>query len=296
MAAYVSHDTGAASRSVTVAAGTDRLLVAVAFSSAATGARSATYNGVAMSVATTANQWVQIFYMLSPPVGSATLAVTGANISTVLAAHYTGIGSFQAAQQATGVASASFSPNAGGLIVYGQSAGSTSHTAVASTNERHDSGGDWYGDRIVASSGSVTVGTTSATDPDYAGAIFLDSVGVSGAINAPKATSAGSAEPITDVSVSGAVTAPVPTVSASLGIVVSASGAVTAPVATSAGTAAYPTVSVSGAVTVSLPTVGGGILELLVPAPGVLGGARGSVTIVSPSVRVRTPRARGSVE
>lgn len=233
-AAYVSHDTGAASRSVTVAAGTDRLLVAIALSTASTGARSATYGGVAMNVATTANGWVQIFYMLAPPVGSATLAVTGSNISTVVAAHYTGIVSFQGGQQATGVPSASFSPTGPGLVAFGMVASSTSHTPVASTNERVDSGGDYYADRIVAAGGSVTVGVSSATDPDYAGAIFLEGVSGSGTPSAPAPASSGSAT-----------------------VEVAASGAAAAPAPTASGSGGPPEVNVSGAVTALQPSASG---------------------------------------
>lgn len=259
MAAFVSFTTGAASRSVTVAAGTDRLLVAVALSSASTAARSATYNGVAMSVATTANGWAQIFYMLAPPVGSATLSVTGANISEVVAAHYTGIGGFQTASQAS-TASASFSPSWGGVIVFGMVAASTSHTPLASTTERIDSAGDYYADRIVSASGSVNVGVSSATDPDYAGAIFLDSVVASGTPSSPA-----------------------PSVSGAANIEVAASGTPTAPAPTVAGSADIDVVSVSGSVTAALPSVGG-LAEVVVSVSG-------SIAALSPTAAGRVSAA-----
>lgn len=237
MAAYVSHDTGAASRSVTVASGTDRLLVAVALSTADSPARSATYGGVGMQVAQTDNGWAQIFYMLNPPVGSATLAVSGSDISTVVAAHYTGIGSFHSGQEAS-AASASFSPTMPGLIVFGMVAASTSHTALAGTNERVDAGGDYYADRIIASAGAVSVGVSAATDPDYAGAIFRDSVNVSGNVSAPLPTVSGAATPVVGdpVDAEGDVAAPTPTASGSVSVLVAASGSVSAPLPTVSGT------------------------------------------------------------
>jgi hypothetical protein len=293
MAAFVSSTTGVASRSVTVAAGTDRLLVAIALSSASTSARTATYNGVSMSVATTANGWVQIFYMLAPPVGSATLAVSGSNISEVIAAHYTGIGSFQSGQQAS-VASASFSPNWGGAIVFGMVAASTSHTPLANTTERLDSGGDYYADRIVTASGSVNVGVSSATDPDYAGAIFLDSVVASGTPTAPVATASGAATIV--VAASGTPTAPAPSASGSVSVnAVAASGAVTAP-APSVGGLVDIVVSVSGAVTAPSPDVDGRVSAATHPhAQVTLTRPQASVSLVETVARASAPRARGSV-
>lgn len=320
MAAFVSFTTGVASRSVTVPAGTDRLLVAIAHSSASTAARTATYNGVSMSVASTANGWTQIFYMLNPAAGAATLAVSGANVSSVVAAHYTGIGSFQSGQQGS-VASASFSPNAGGAIVFGMVASTTTHTPVASTNERQE-GGDYYADRLVTTSGSVTVGVTTATAPDYAGAIFLDSVNASGSINAPKATSTGTATPVAaTVSVSGSITAPKAASAGTALTAVNASGSITAPKATSTGIAAAllpgtdlagaltapkatsagsvsVTVKASGSVTAPVATVSGSVTVVGTDTPhaGVARSqARGSATPSLPTATFSTPRARGSV-
>lgn len=253
MAAFVSDTTGAASRSVTVPAGTDRLLVVVALYSSTNTAQSATYGGAAMSVANTANGFVQIFYLLSPTAGAATLTVTGSSVDTVVAAHYTGVGSFQSGQQATGVPSASFSPNTGGVIVFGMEAVSTTHTPVANTNERYDTGGGYYADRIVSGSGAVTVGVSSATSPDYAGAIFLDA----------------------GVNSSGTPTAPAPTVSGAASITVAASGSAAAPAPTASGGVNVNVVSVAGAPSLPHPTVSG--------SAGVVVGVSGSATAPSPS-------------
>jgi hypothetical protein len=280
VAAFVSNTTGVASRSVTVPAGTDRLLVAVALYGSTNAAQSATYGGVAMSVASNANGFVQIFYMLNPPAGSATLAVTGSSVDTVVAAHYTGVGSFQSGQQAS-VASASFSPNAGGVIVFGMEATSTSHTPLAGTNERLDSAGTYYADRIVSSSGSVTVGVSTATGPDYAGAIFLDSVNASGTPTAPSPAGSGAASAGTSasgtptapspagsgsvaitVSASGTPTAPSPAGSGTPAVVVSASGAATAPHPTALGAESLAPVSVSGAVSAIVPSASGSAVRL----------------------------------
>lgn len=297
MAAFVSFTTGVASRSVTVPAGTDRLLVAIAHSSASTAARTATYNGVSMSVASTANGWTQIFYMLNPTAGAATLAVSGANVSSVVAAHYTGVGSFQSGQQAS-VASASFAPNMGGAIVFGMVASTTSHTPVASTNERQD-GGDYYADRIVTTSGSVTVGVSAATDPDYAGAIFGDSVNASGTPTAPVATvTSGTATVTTGISVSGSPSAPAPSVSGTVAVIVSVSGTPTAP-APSVSASALPVIpTVSGSVTAPVPSVSGSV-----EIPGddhhhsavSVSGASGLVTPSLPVASVSGPGARSSV-
>lgn len=295
MAAFVSVTTGAASRSVTVPAGTDRLLVVVALYSSSNAAQSATYGGVSMSVANTANGFVQIFYLLAPTAGAATLTVTGSSVDTVVAAHYTGVGSFQSGQQATGVASASFSPNTGGVVVFGMEAVSTTHTPVANTNERYDTGGGYYADRIVASSGAVTVGVSSATSPDYAGAIFLDAgVNGSGTPTAPAPTVAGAAA-ITVVA-SGSAAVPAPTVSGNVNVnVVSVAGTPTLPHPTVAG-AATVIVSVSGSVTMPSPSaagesVGSTHANALVTARG----ARGAVTIAQPLALITAATSHGTV-
>ncbi len=294
MAAFVSVTTGAASRSVTVAAGTDRILVVVALYTATIGAQSATYDGVSMSVATTDNGFAQVFYMLSPPVGSATLAVTGSLFDTVVAAHYTGVGSFQSGQQAS-VASASFSPNTGGVIVFGMEAVSTTHTPVANTNERYDTGGGYYADRIVAGSGAVTVGVSSATLPDYAGAIFLDAgVNASGTPTAPAPTVSGAANIV--VAASGTPSAPAPTATGGANVaVVSVAGTPSAPVATASG-AASDIVSVSGSVSAPAPSATGeSVGATHAHAEVRVHGAAGSVSVHEPFARVSGSRARGSV-
>jgi hypothetical protein len=276
MAAFVSSTSGVASRSVTVAAGTDLLVALVCFGSSNV-ARSATYGGVAMSVATTADGFVQIFYQLAPPVGTATLAVTGTSVDTVIAAHYSGIGSFQSAQVGT-TASASFSPNTGGVIVFGMEASSTSHTPLSGTNERFDSGGAYYGDNLVSSSGSVSVGVSTATSPDYAGAIFLNSVNASGTPTAPSPVGSGSASAGT--SASGTPTAPHPTVSGTATVTVAASGTPTAPspvgsgtpavVVAASGTPAAPHPTAAGSESLAPVSVSGAVAALL---PGVQGSA-----------------------
>jgi hypothetical protein len=320
-AAFVSLTTGAASRSVTVPAGTDRLLLVACIGSDVVASRTVTYNGVTLDVASTGNDYVQIHYMLSPPTGAATLDVSGGSLSTVVAAHYTGVGSFQAASGNEGsVASLSFTPSGAGLVVAGISAVSTSHTPVAGTNERHDSVGEWYGDRIVASAGAVTVGVTTATDPDLAGAVFLEpitSVSASGAISAPKPTAAGSASvivassgaitapkptvsgaaAITVAAASGALTAPAPTVSGAASVVVSASGAINAPKPTASGSAALAGIDASGTPAVPKPTASGTATVTVaasgtpsVPKPTVSGSASvlvdasGAVTAPAPTV------------
>lgn len=295
MAAFVSVTTGAASRSVTVPAGTDRLLVAVALYSSSNGAQSATYGGVAMSVASTANGFVQIFYLLAPTAGAATLTVTGSSVDTVVAAHYTGVGSFQSAQQATGVPSASFSPNTGGVVVFGMEAVSTTHTPVANTNERYDSGGGYYADHIVSSSGAVTVGVSSATSPDYAGAIFLDAgVNSSGTPTVPSPTVSGAADIV--VAASGSATTPHPTVSGSVNVnVVSVAGTPAAPRPTAAGAAAI-VVSVSGSVSMTAPSAVGESVGSTNPNALVsIRVARGAVTIAEPVATLSRRAASGSV-
>jgi hypothetical protein len=281
-AAYVSHDTGAASRSVTVPAGTDRLLVAIALSNASTGARTATYGGVSMSVASSANGWVQIFYMLAPTAGSATLAVSGANISTVVAAHYTGIGSFQSGQQATGSASANFSPNMAGLIAFGMVAGSSPSTPVASTAERYDSGGDWYGDRLVTGSGTVSVGVSSTTDPDYAGAIWLESRNLTGAATTNGTSSSGT---ITTPGFVGAVTTNGTTASGTVTVTVAATGAASKSLASTSGTAAV-LVALSGSPSSSAATASGtaGVVVSLTGAATTNGATASGVLVRIPPV------------
>jgi hypothetical protein len=294
MAAFVSVSTGAASRSVTVPAGTDRILVVVALYSSTNAAQSATYNGVSMSVANTANGFVQVFYMLSPPAGAATLAVTGSSVDTIVAAHYTGVGSFQSGQQAS-VASASFSPTTGGVVVFGMEATSTAHTPVANTNERYDSGGGYYADRIVTGAGAVTVGVSSATGPDYAGAIFLDAgVNASGTPSAPAPSASGAAS--IRVNASGSASAPHPTATGSASVnVVSVAGSVAAPHPTAAGVA-RSVISVSGSVTAPSPSASGHVSASTHPRSVVsTNGPHTSSAVHELVSRFTARRARGSV-
>lgn len=294
MAAFVSVTTGAASRSVTVPAGTDRLLVVVALYASTNAAQSATYGGVSMNVATTANGFVQIFYLLAPTAGAATLTVTGSSVDTVVAAHYTGVGSFQSAQQAS-VASASFSPNTGGVIVFGMEATSTVHTPLANTNERYDSAGGYYADRLVTGSGAVTVGVSSATGPDYAGAIFLDAgVNASGTPTAP-APSASGAAAITVVA-SGSAAAPHPTAAGGANVaVVSVAGTPNVPSPSAAG-AANVVVSASGSISAPVCTaVGESVGATSFNATVAVRGSRSSVTIADPSASFSAVRAASSV-
>lgn len=294
MAAFVSFTTGAASRSVTVPAGTDRLLVVVALYSSSNAAQSATYGGVAMSVASTGNGFVQIFYMLAPTAGAATLTVTGSSVDTVVAAHYTGVGSFQTATQSS-AASQTVSPNTGGVIVFGMEAVSTTHTPLANTNERYDSGGGYYGDRLVTGSGSVSVGVSSATSPDSAAAVFLDAgVNASGTPTAPSPTGSGAATVI--VAASGTPTAPAPTASGSANInVVSVAGTPSAPSPTAAGAASI-VVSVSGSVSMPAPTaVGEAVGATRFNALVTVTSAASGVTIAGPTASLGGTRAASSV-
>jgi hypothetical protein len=257
------------------------------------GAQSATYGGVSMSVASTANSFVQIFYMLAPTVGAATLAVTGSSVDTVVAAHYTGVGSFQAGQQAS-VASASFSPSTGGVIVFGMEATSTVHTPVANTIERYDTSGGYYADRVVAGPGAVTVGVSSATAPDYAGAIFLDAgTNAAGTPSAPAPTVSGAASIV--VSASGSVAAPHPTVAGGANVaVVSVAGAVSAPHPTVAG-AASVTVSASGSVSAPSPSAVGEVVGSTHQFASVaVRGATSGAVVLEPVALVTATQAHGA--
>lgn len=294
MAAFVSATTGAASRSVTVPSGTDRLLVVTALYSSTNAAQSATYGGVSMNVATTANGFVQIFYLINPTAGAANLVVTGSSVDTVVAAHYTGVGSFQTATQSS-AASQTVSPNTGGVVVFGMEAVSTTHTPLANTNERYDSGGGYYGDRLVTGSGSVTVGVSSATSADSAAAVFLDAgVNASGTPTAPVATASGAAT--VTVSASGTPTAPVPTASGSANVnVVSVAGTPSAPRPTAAG-AASVVVNVSGSVSAPVATaVGEAVGATFFNALVTVRGSRSGVTIAEPAASLGGARAASAV-
>lgn len=180
-AAFISLSSGAPG-DVLVPAGADLMVVTVIGSDAVT-RTGATADGVALSNGELDNDFVAVFYRLAPAVGETlTIAITpGTNITTVAVAFYstdTAAFTFQSGQEGS-LASDSYSPSGAAVITHGISAVTTSHTPVASTNERLDSGGAWYGDRIVTGAGSVTVGVTSATDPDYAGAIFTETTGAS---------------------------------------------------------------------------------------------------------------------
>lgn len=171
--AFVSAAEGGVPRDVTVASGTTLLVVATLNNAAFAGTRVVFYGGTPMQLAHAHNDWVQVNYMIDPPVGTAQLTIDDTtNAGTAVEAHYQGIAGFQSGQTAS-LGQDTYDPDGAGLVVHAVVAASTAHTPAAGTNERLDSAGDWFGDRIIAAAGSVTVGVTDATDPDYAGAIFL---------------------------------------------------------------------------------------------------------------------------
>lgn len=172
-ARFVSFGAGDASRQLTVVnTGDHQLLLIAAISGVAeAGTRTCTYGGVPLVAVAPHNDYVQMFAMLDPPIGTAALVVTPTGISTVIDAQYASVEAFQSGQQAS-LANDVFNLLTNGLVVFGMSAVTVAHAAISGTTERVDFGGNWYGDAIVTTPGAVTVGAVSATDPDYAGAVF----------------------------------------------------------------------------------------------------------------------------
>lgn len=262
-AAFVSAENGFNDYSVTVPSGTDRLLVVIAYSASARTGSTATYGGVSMTVASNSNDWVHIYYMFDPPVGAATLSITHGDLQESVALHYTGLDSFQSASTGT-TASASFSPSGAGAVVFGLSAASSGHTPATSCNERYDNTNEWACDRFVAGSGAVTVGASSATTPDFAGAIFLEPAGSysfdPSTLTLPELTLSGSLTPV--LAVSGALQLPELTLSGSLVPVFSVAGSLTLPELTLAGSLA-PTLALSGALVLPELTLSGALVTVV---------------------------------
>ena len=259
--AFVTSDSGTVPRSVVIDASTNLLVVVTTNSAAHTTARTVTYNGVALDVATFSNDFAQVHYMFDPPVGSHTLDITPtSNLSGAGTLQFANMDSFASAQEAS-LASDTFSPSRRAAIAMGISATSTSHTPVAGTNETLDSGGNWVGYRVVTSGGSVTVGVASATDPDYAGAIFLGTNPAAGNdIDGALTTSAASvsASLQSAVNVTAAVTTSSASVTGSLQTPKNLSGAVTTSAASSSGSLETPK-SLAAAVTTSSAAASGSV-------------------------------------
>lgn len=177
---FIGGDVGNTPRNITIDADTNLLVVITTNFAAFASARDVTLDGVSLSVATSANQFVQVHYMFDPPVGTFELDVVDfTNLSEVIQFQFANMDSFESGQQAS-LANDDYSPSRRAVIVHGISAVSTAHTPVTDTIEVHDAGGDWAGYRIVTAAGTYNVGVTTATDPDYAGAIFLGTVAGAG--------------------------------------------------------------------------------------------------------------------
>lgn len=301
---FVTSDVGNVPRSLVIDADTN-LLVVVSTNSAAHGtARTATYNGVTMDAASTSNDFVQIHYMFDPPVGSHTLDVTPvSNLSEVITLQFADMDSFESAQEAS-VASASFNPSRRAAIVFGMSAVTTAHTPVSSTVEVHDAGGDYAAYRLTTAGGSVTVGVSSATDPDYAGAIFLGTnpsggVDVSGAVSSSSPSTSGSIQTVANVS--GAVTSSSPATSGALQTPKNASGAVTSSAPSTSG-ALQTVANLSGAVTSSAPATSGSLQSAknvtgaVASATPTTAGALQVVVNITGAVTSGAPSTAGSLD
>lgn len=286
-AAYVTHGkTGGIDHTVTVPAGTDRLLVVITIASdeGYTPSRTVTYGGVTLDIATSTNDWVQIHYMLSPPVGDATLTVSGDKIDWIVDAHYTGIGSHTVAAQGSSASLSAFVAF-DGVMVMGQESNTSSHTALADSNTREDTENNWFGDRFVTTApGTFSVGVVSSSDPHSAQAVFLEpmpTVSVSGAVAAPRAAPTTSGQVTVRVAPTGAAAAIRPTVTGSVTVNITAiAGAPSALISTATGIVTLST-NASGAVTAPSPTVYGDV---------ILHGAGRPHALIP-----RTPRPRASV-
>lgn len=283
--AYVTHSKrSVASSTVTVPDGTDRLLVVITISTNAGYApfRLVLYGGVALSAATNSNDWVQIHYMLDPPVGDATLSVSGTEIDRIVDAHYTGVGHFQEGSQGS-VSSQGATLVDAGVLILGLESDTSGHTPLAGSTTREDFDQNWYGDRIESAAGTYSCGVLTTSDPHSAMAVFIvpqPDLNTSGTPSAPKATATGSAT--VRVAPTGAVSAPNPsaTGSALLNTVVAA-GTPSAPIPTATGSAdTLPTVIASNATALS-PTAYGDV---------ILHGAGRPHALIP-----RTPRPRASV-
>jgi hypothetical protein len=266
--AFAGVSDGSPTRSVTVPAGSDRLLVVWGYGDFATGGF--TYNGVALTVGHNTNDYIKLFYMLDPPEGSNALATDG-DYTHAVAVHYTGVDSFQvgSADTASAASISRTTSTDGALIVCAIAADPTDFTVLADTNERYDGTGDnnghWVGDRIAGTAGNYTVGTSNATTPDILAAVFA------------------AAEDATPIDASGSADFPAPTTSGSV-VETTISGAADFPAPETAGIAYQP--DVSGAVDFPAFEAEG---LVLVPGPNVMGRASNVVASTQNSFDVELP-------
>lgn len=282
-AAYVSHVKGTeTSKSILVESGTSLLVVTIIATNAGFGTpRTVTYGGVTLNAATTSNQFVQIHYMLNPPVGTATRTVSGDEIDWIVDGHYSGVNAFQAASEAAS-SNRSFNMLGPGLVVFGQESESETHDPRASTTEREDSDKNFYGDAIATTFGFFNVGTLTAVEPHSAAAAFLEpfpTVSVSGTAEAPGPIRSGSVTVAVSVSASTS-NAPRATPTGSVVASLAAAGTQSAPLASASGSATLGVQVISSA-TALAPTVSGDVI--------LFGTARPHAFIA------RTPRPRASV-
>lgn len=167
---FVSISVGAA-RNIEITAGTTLLVLSVCRNDATGAGSSATLGGVGLNVANNSNDWTQQFYMLNPPEGIAAIAASGSNITNIIATQYTGVSEFVSSQQGS-VLSHSFSPSRACLMTFSM-AFAGGGTPLAGTEERFDTGGDYYGDRIESAGGTFSVGCSAGGFPDSTAALFL---------------------------------------------------------------------------------------------------------------------------
>lgn len=237
----------ASTATFTVQEATTLLVVAVTRNAAVGAGATATWDGIALSVANNANDWTQVFYLVDPPAGEGEVIVTGASVEFILSGQYEADGalSFGSAQEGDDNDSFSFSPTGSALMVYSIIAFTTSHTPLASNTERFDTDGSYYCDRIVGSGGTYSVGIASGDEPAGVGALFNEAaagVEVSAAtLTLPSLELTGSATVAVAV---GNSTLTLPNIELS--------GSATVAVGVSAATLTLPSLELSGSATVAV--------------------------------------------
>lgn len=266
MASFISLETGGATGTVPLTVPTCDLLVACVYSTDSSAGRSLDLDATSLDVANNSNGFAQLFYMLSPPSGSATLNISGTNVSSTVVAYYSGPTSFQAAQQSS-AQTQTFTPSGAGATVIGVSTSSAPSGPITSTNERR-ADADWFGDRIVTGSGSVTIGSTGGADPDSVAGIFLDavsSVTLSGGMTLGAATMTGDVD--REAALSGGMTLGAATMTGDVDREAALSGGMTLGAATMTGDVdreadlsggfATPVIAVSGSGELAVALSGG---------------------------------------
>lgn len=212
------------------------------------------FEGVTLDVADNTDEWVQIVYMLNPPIGASSadaLVIGPSTGAMVLVTYWSNVASFQAASavNASGDSVTLDPDETGALCLAGIGGDESAVTPDAGVTEIFDGSsgifaGRWVGYRLASAPGTVSVGGSTVTNADTTGAVWLPAAG-GGHVTVEDADF---------VDAGGSLTMSKPTISGNVTVEVVAGGSLTMSKPTLSGTAS-PEVVAGGSLTMGKPTL-----------------------------------------